>query len=110
MIECDDYCKNGGTCVATGPDGTVPECTCTPEWDDGNRCINPPTPTTAVPGATTTIIITTTTPPLVCTFLKPGYCNSGTCVEVNNRATCKCPPTYSGERCEIQSGASSSCM
>ncbi len=101
-IECDGYCLNGRTCTSAA-NGSNPICDCGQQWT-GAHCEQLVTTTTAATVPTTTPIS------LICTHLDSTYCNSGTCVEVNNRAQCQCPPTYTGTRCEILAGVTQPSM
>lgn len=91
--ECFNYCLNGGTCALDN--SNKPSCDCATGWT-GARCqrLGPTTTTATIP----------TTPSIICAQLDSDYCNTGFCVVVNNRARCQCPPTFSGDRCEIPVG------
>jgi hypothetical protein len=95
LSECFEYCLNNGICRL---ENNAPKCDCSPAWT-GNRCQKLQTTTTV----STPIPSSTTNTP--CTFVPQGYCNSGTCIAVNNQARCACPPEFTGNQCEIPGGA-----
>jgi hypothetical protein len=99
-IDCYNYCENNGYCDDSS---TPPSCTCMPGWT-GVRCEK------LVTTKTTATIATPTTPSLPCVAAGPTYCNSGTCIIVNNRVQCQCPPTQTGNRCETPTTATPSGM
>ncbi|CAF2020319.1 unnamed protein product [Rotaria magnacalcarata] len=98
LSECFDYCLNNGICKL---ESGGPECTCSPTWT-GTRCQKLQATTTVTTQSTPS---TTNIP---CTYVPSGYCNSGTCIAVNNQARCECPPEFFGNQCEIPRGATSS--
>jgi hypothetical protein len=93
LSECYGYCMNGRPCTSS-PDGSNPTCDCGSEWT-GRRCQK------RVIATTVATVPPITPPSSACIRSGPNFCNSGTCVEINNQAQCKCPPTQTGTRCEI---------
>ncbi|CAF3347944.1 unnamed protein product [Rotaria socialis] len=98
LSDCFDYCLNNGICKL---ESNTPKCVCSLPWT-GNRCQKLEATTTV---ATQSTPSTTNIP---CTYVPPGYCNSGTCIAVNNQARCQCPPEFLGLQCEIPRGATPS--
>ncbi|UJR29552.1 hypothetical protein I4U23_010769 [Adineta vaga] len=96
---CYNYCFNGKICSTTG-DGKdkKPTCDCGGDFE-GDRCQVKIT-TTVGPTTTTATTTVSTTTDVICTFLPDGYCNTGSCVVINNLAVCQCPPTHSGDQCQ----------
>lgn len=94
---CNGLCLNGGTCELSG---VIATCKCTDQFQ-GTRCDVPkttPLPTTTVPPPTTTTPLSD----ICVAFMK--FCNGGGCVMENGSPKCKCPPTKTGEYCEIGTG------
>jgi len=101
---CYNYCFNNGVCTLK-PDADptkpkTPDCQCGAEFG-GPRC-NIRQTTTVTTAETTTPGPTTTHP--VCGFFKPDYCGTGSCVVNNNQASCQCPQTHTGPRCQTLIG------
>ena len=103
---CLTYCLAGGICKEVVAPDTLPTCTCKP-GRTGKRCETVIPPPTTVPVPTTTTEIPKGS---LCDKLGKDYCTSGTCTQVDGRAKCQCPAAYSGNRCEIASGAGSTSM
>ncbi|CAF1365719.1 unnamed protein product [Adineta steineri] len=105
---CYNYCFNNGICEVEGdePKDKKPKCECGDNFD-GERC---QVPITTTMGSTTTTTTTTvsTTPDIICSYLPDGYCNDGSCIVINNLAKCQCPPTHTGDQCQISTGVTQS--